>query len=173
VTPEEKAVIQAAIKTRSQALAGLPSAADELRVAIDELIYACNDCNYGKHQCPGCGEDIQHGDTDCGKDCTRVDVLEWIPSVMRHVQKHDELRIGTDVAICVASTAIDWHADNSNKYEPQPWEHTEVRLQLRIGDELFSLLFAPNTPVEILCSAERKAQLLLQQSFPGTREVER
>lgn len=28
---------------------------------------ACMACNYGKHQCPGCGVDIPHGTIACAK----------------------------------------------------------------------------------------------------------
>lgn len=38
-----------------------------LRNAIDALTYACPECNAGGHTCPGDGEPIPHGATDCGE----------------------------------------------------------------------------------------------------------
>lgn len=98
---------------------------------------------------------------------------EWVPSFFRHVIAGDRLRIGQDRAEVVSCSVSEWHADNTNKYEPRRWDHTEVHVSLRINDDpaSVSLQFPPDTPVEILADRERKAQLILQQSFPGTKEV--
>jgi hypothetical protein len=69
VTPEEKAVIQAAIKAYGSRWVA-PGDVGKLREAVSALVYSCNECNYDRHTCPGCGEPIGHGDGDCGKDCT-------------------------------------------------------------------------------------------------------
>jgi hypothetical protein len=64
VTPEEKAVVQAAIKAyRSRRVA----AGLEVREAVSALITRCPECNAGGHVCPGDGNPIGHGDTDCGE----------------------------------------------------------------------------------------------------------
>jgi hypothetical protein len=71
MTPEEKVVIEAAMKLRlthlnnRAVMAG--AAASELVVAVDALIYSCPKCNAGGHTCPGDGNPIGHTATDCGE----------------------------------------------------------------------------------------------------------
>lgn len=94
---------------------------------------------------------------------------EWVPSFFRHVIAGDRLRIGQDRAEVVSCRISEWHVDNTNKYEPRPWNHTEVHVLLRINDDdptvALPLQFPPDTPVEILADRERKAQLILQEAF--------
>lgn len=45
----------------------------ELLEAIQALVYACDDCNYGRHICPGCGASVEHAGTGVCPECT-----EWI-----------------------------------------------------------------------------------------------
>ncbi len=69
MTPEEKAVIQAAIEWR-RAIPGRTRdvwQTIELEEKIWNLIIRCNECNAGGHVCPGDGNPIGHGDTDCGE----------------------------------------------------------------------------------------------------------
>ena len=172
MTPEERVVIQAAIKFARPSLANIFVLAEEsdgraIHKAVVALQLACNDCHYGKHQCPDCGKDVEHGDVDCGQHDE-----EWIPSTFRYVVEGDQLRIGRDVAYVSGGGAQEWHADNTNKYEPKRWDHIEVHLTLSLVNETLQLQFPPDTEVDILCDAERKAQLLLQKAFPGTKEVE-
>lgn len=69
MTPEEKRVVQAAIDIRNQLLSQPYSPPDlgRLRNAVDALVYACPQCNYERHTCPGDGKPIEHGETDCGE----------------------------------------------------------------------------------------------------------
>lgn len=90
MTPEEKALVQAALELRycvdmgtaGTATYGLSVAqrreglvnrpADGLRIgrlldAADALIYSCNECNTNTHTCPGDGNPIGHGDTACAE----------------------------------------------------------------------------------------------------------
>lgn len=68
MTPEEKAVIEAAI-----AYAWAPEANERRRRlpalgdAVGALIYSCPQCNSGGHVCPGDGNPIGHTQTDCGE----------------------------------------------------------------------------------------------------------
>lgn len=72
MTPEERAVVQAAIRQyRSEPLASVFSLPGSLGVAVQALIYACNECNTDTHRC-GCGEVLRHGDADCGQTCIYV-----------------------------------------------------------------------------------------------------
>jgi hypothetical protein len=65
VTPQEKAVVQAAIEAHG--IGHLPSTAQStiLRQAVHTLIFTCPECNTDRHTCPGCGENIGHGDHAC------------------------------------------------------------------------------------------------------------
>lgn len=73
MTRNEKAVIQAAIKWRNQPR-NTPACAIaqyELKAAVDELIWTCDECNYDRHLCPGCGANLQHGDSTC-EECAKL-----------------------------------------------------------------------------------------------------
>jgi hypothetical protein len=69
MTPEEKAVIEAAIFNVYGTNSGVSQA--ERSVALDTavraLIYSCPKCNAGGHTCPGDGNPIGHTATDCGE----------------------------------------------------------------------------------------------------------
>lgn len=93
-----------------------------LRNAIDALTYACPECNAGGHTCPGDGEPIPHGATDCGEHseppAPKIDedaqylaelFLEvgdewlapddpiWVPRTWTDVRSGDDVRLpGTD-----------------------------------------------------------------------------
>lgn len=76
MTPQEKAVIQAAIRLyhahefgRDQLGNALIEAGQGFDEAVRALIYSCNDCNHATHRCPGCGADIEHLDGAC-QECT-------------------------------------------------------------------------------------------------------
>jgi hypothetical protein len=88
MTPEEKAVIQAAIAFRAVPAhreQDMIAARGDLNEALYRLIISCPECNYDRHVCPGDGNPIGHGDTDCGEhddDGPREDPLsgELIPA---------------------------------------------------------------------------------------------
>lgn len=69
MTPEEKAVVQAAIEWRR----AIPGPGRDIKLGLKleekiwELITRCSECNYDRHVCPGDGNPIGHGDTDCGE----------------------------------------------------------------------------------------------------------
>lgn len=67
MTPEERAVVQAAI--RMHAIGREPTGPEqsELRRLTHQLIFICPECNAGGHTCPGDGNSIGHGDRDCGE----------------------------------------------------------------------------------------------------------
>lgn len=65
MTPQELAVIQAAIDWRNS-LSNTFSA-EPLTRAVDVLIYSCPQCYAGGHTCPGDGNSIPHGASDCGQ----------------------------------------------------------------------------------------------------------
>jgi len=84
MTPEERAVINAAIQWR-RAIPGRRTALTvDLEALIWQLIVRCAACNYERHICPGCGANIGHGETACAacSDGPREDRLsgELIPA---------------------------------------------------------------------------------------------
>lgn len=74
MTSGEKAVVQAAIKwTYSRPYNWtriVGSDEDILAHDVMALVYNCVECNTDTHRCGGCGENVGHGDNDCGKNCT-------------------------------------------------------------------------------------------------------
>lgn len=181
MTPEEKAVIKAAMEWRNTWERKPEGNNLALHNAIDALIYSCPQCDAGVHACPGCGENIAHTDTACAEcdraldeevaeDARRVAVFEaeWVPATMREAIKGDTVRLGTSEAK-VAGIGPDWkgHVDpRSGKYEALPLEHTLIPVRLEGRDDLLHL--APDLKIEILMTTERRAVLVVQRAFPGS-----
>lgn len=68
MTPEEKAVIEAAIDRFPSFIADETDYRDlDIAAAVSALIYSCPQCNAGGHTCPGDGNPIGHTQTDCGE----------------------------------------------------------------------------------------------------------
>lgn len=132
------------------------------------LIYVCEACNSGGHTCPGDGNSIKHGDPDCGQH----DEPDWVVATWRYVLLDDRVRLGESEAEVTACNTGVWHADTSDYWHPKPWEHTEVKVQLKHTGEVW-LPWPPDSEVEIFMDSARRAAYVLQQSFEGTREVKR
>lgn len=81
MTPEEKAVIEAAITLVTAVRAGLdPVPLDsELAAVVEALLFTCPQCNEGGHVCPGDGRSIGHTQTDCGdhEETSPIRVIQW------------------------------------------------------------------------------------------------
>lgn len=173
MTPEEKAVVQAAIKSRYAGLAGLPIPSDELRVAIDELIISCPDCNTDRHTCPGCGANLPHGDVACG-DCIpdeRHDVVRrrWVLRTWRDVRADDVVRMpGTEITSSIAHRLWpptddergrrSWHMVAGEKHWDdhvvQPGECVVV-----LQGETAPRFMNPSAPVEILLTPDEESAI--------------
>ena len=179
MTPEERAVIQAAIAwkegldpIRFRHVHGDPS--DVLLVAVNALIFRCADCNSGGHRCPSDGKSIPHGEADCGEP-------EWILTDWIHVLPGDTIRVpGKTQEATVQSLQIgEWHADVMSRLmesgrwwdDVTAWDHKEIAVRLTHMPERL-LRFRPGAPIEILMSEERKAILVLQGTFPGSTIVQ-
>lgn len=89
---------------------------------------------------------------------------EWMPAEWQHVLAGDRVRLGAQEADVTRSSVGAWHVDNTDRYRPRPWEHTEVSISLAHLDR--PLVMAPGGPVEILADRERAAVLVLQKAFP-------
>lgn len=187
MTPEEKAVIDLAIRSREVALAGLPSVADEMREAIDALIYSCPECNAGGHTCPGDGNPIGHTQTNCGQHEERDTSAnwrvvrdvghEWVPATFGDLWPGDRVRIGTQEADVTKVSRGDWHARNRvwiddagrERDHQTPWEHEELNIDLTANPGMHD--YDPGIACEILADADRRAALIIQQAFPGTNQL--
>lgn len=109
MTPEEKAVIQKAIEWR-QAIPGRSrdiKLGIELEAVIWKLIESCERCNYARHECPGCGAGLEHGDLVC-EDCDAApDQDDPITGEPIPAGQNAELeRMGREIAEAIWSRAV-------------------------------------------------------------------
>ncbi len=108
---------------------------------------------------------------------------EYVLATFLHIEPGDFIRIpgSADTAEVLRVTRGLWHAGvrsvlmNSGRWwdEITKWEHFEVRADLRVNGGAATGLtqYPSDTPVEILCTPERAAQLVLARVFIGTTEV--
>ncbi len=151
MTPEEKAVIEAAIIER-HALGSMLSRTD-LAVAVDALL--------AKQAF------LSDGETAVIAEDTSEPV--WVPATLGMCLVGDRIRIGQQESAVLKSSAGVWYADVSNYRQPRAWKHTELRLDLDANPGLQQ--YPASAACEILCTPERKAALLLQEAFPGSAYV--
>lgn len=143
MTPQEKAVIQAAIAF----VYGGPEDIARLALAVEHL--------------PGDGVYGPSGEPQ----------PVWMPATLRDCLAGDRMRIGQEETDVLFSNIQLWHADNSNKYQPRRWDHEELVLDLSANPGRRN--YPPDMACEILCDPERAAALALQQSFPGAKPVDK
>lgn len=197
MTPEEKAVIQAAIEWRT----AIPGHDIHQVLALQEatwsLITSCPQCNQGGHTCPGDGNSIAHGEADCGQhdDCSSEHGIghdtcpkcwvrknggprsTWKPATFSDLLPGDRARIGQEETTVTRVSRDQWHAkdrqwvDDNGKVRDHmtPWEHEELRIDFTVNPGM--RVYPPDVECEILCDAERAALLLLQRGFPGTEKL--
>lgn len=172
MTPEERAVINAAIELRQR----VPGHDIHQKIAFDEavwqLITTCPQCNAGGHACPGDGNPIGHGDRDCGEhdgdtspevDYATVMELEggnnqpqWITRTWEDVRRGDRVRLpGTEHVAEVESVTIIGHLMHPNDHGATQWRSIEVRLAGRDG----LLSMNPAGPIEIELTASELASI--------------
>lgn len=141
MTPEERAVVQAAMREHRgcapETCGGSRLDPCRLANAIEALTFSCSDCNAGGHTCPGDGEPIGHGDTDCGKhDEPAADEPGWVPRTWADVRQGDRVRLNeaTPPAYVQSAVHLHWHTDprtgTSYHNPPQPMEWSAVRVTL-------------------------------------------
>jgi len=167
VTPEERAVVQAAIAYRRH----LASIADEagsseeydLADAIDTLTTICPECNAGGHICPGDGNPIPHGATDCGEHADAEPELIFVLRTWVDVRTGDRVRMPGNDAVAHVQSAVHlhWHVKpgtGTSQYNPPvPLEWAGVRVTLHASespqthadDPLGTYEMDPAKPVEI------------------------
>lgn len=138
------------------------------------LPWHCDECNAGGHTCPGDGNPIPHGASDCGEheeeDEGYARTAKWTPATWGQVVTGDRVRLGVQEAEVYTAVRLNWHADNSDPYRPKPWEHSVMRVRLTHLADVLN--FPAGDPVEILADAGRRAELALSAAFPGTVVIE-
>lgn len=150
MTPEEKAVIEAAIAVRaayqrnSRVMAG--AAASDLIDAVDVLIGF-------RQAAPVTPEDF-------------TSAPQWVETTMTNALINDRIRIGTEETTVLRSTHGLWHANNRDAWHPTKWQHVELRLELEAVPGLKQ--YPPAASIDILCTPERLAVLRIQEGFPGS-----
>lgn len=100
------------------------------------------------------------------------------------IEPGDDIRIPgtTDTADVISVVRDLWHANVRSRLMPSGkwwdeivgrWDHFEVRASLAVnGGESTGLVQYPSdTAVEILCTPERKAHLILARAFIGTTKI--
>lgn len=90
----------------------------------------------------------------------------WVETDMRQCLAGDRIRMGASEANVLRSVSGVWHADNGDAWHPRGWEHLEFRAELDVVPGFRQ--YPPNASIEILCTPERRAILLLQDAFPGS-----
>jgi hypothetical protein len=113
--------------------------------------------------------------------CGCVDLLtaapEWLPATFADCIIGDRVRLGQEETTVRDTNTLLWHARNrewtddagKTRDHQTPWEHTVLRMDLEANPGMHE--YPAGTACEILCDAERKAFLLLQQGFPGSSVV--
>lgn len=164
MTPEEKAVIQAAITWRESfvykdaAMIGAGPIADAaLAKVIDALILSLPPPVIDR-------EAEENAALESGVP------PEWVPAVFLLCLAGDRIRIGEQETDVIRSNAGVWHVDTSDYWQPKTWPHTELRMDLAANPGFRE--YPPQTPCEILCTPERRAVLEVMRAFPGTQRVD-
>lgn len=190
MTPEEKAVIEAArayVDSNFGTHAGAILTATVGRLNAADPPY-CPDCDHDTHRCGGCGTNVEHGEGAC-PGCTadieratpaartsfkavqvREDDPVWVPATFGLCLAGDRIRIGqeeTDVLRCSAGV---WFVNASDYWQPTPWKHTELRMDLAANPGWRE--YPADTPCEVLMSPARRAAFLIMSKFPGTTRVD-
>jgi hypothetical protein len=198
VTPEEKAVIDAAIEWRhvagrdvDQSIPGVSPTGD-LKGVVDALIFSCPECNAGGHTCPGDGNPISHTATDCGEHEEETPsnagrawgkpkqvgdgqmISDWVPTTLLYALAGDRLRIGQDETDVLRSSSGAWHANVISSVLPsgKVWDKIHPwehrELRLELSANPGFRHYPEDHSCEILMSAERRAVHLLMSAFPGS-----
>lgn len=90
----------------------------------------------------------------------------WVETTMTNCLINDRIRIGAEETTVLRSTHGLWHADNRDPWFPVKWQHVELRLELEAVSGLKQ--YPPAASIEILCTPERLAVLRIQEGFPGS-----
>ena len=152
MTPEEKAVIEAAIAERNSLWNLFATGKNSPLVsAIDALIESRG---------------------------TVEPLPIWTPATFWDVMPGDRVRIGTQEADVTKVSRGSWHArnrewiDDSGKVRDHqtPWNHEELNIDLSANPGMHS--YDPDVQVEILADETRRAAMLLHDVFPGTKPVD-
>jgi hypothetical protein len=163
VTPEEKAVIEAAMLWRDRG--EHERARGTLETAVDALIATRDECRCVRTERMYCHAENCHGGAD---------VADWVPATIADALAGDRVRLGGSEAV-VEGVGPAWHghvrpgSGTSSNNPPMAQEHTLIPIRLAGRKELLHL--APTLAIEILADASRRAALVLQHAFPGSTSI--
>jgi hypothetical protein len=110
MTPEEQAVINAAIELRRRIPGRDQREVLALSNATWKLITSCEECNTDTHRCPGCGAPVPHAGTGVCPGCAGevntpppwAPPMEWVLRTWKDVRTSDRVRMpGTDVTAVI------------------------------------------------------------------------
>lgn len=184
MTPEEAAVINAAIELRRQ----IPGRDVRQRITLEEatwkLITTCNDCNHDTHTCPGCGTWVPHAGSGvcpgCQADMDGVDQspplwapsaqerqrqpeMQWVLRTWQDVRTGDTVRMpGTEVTAVIEMRYLHPSQDPEGKAwhivaGRTHWDNHAVQLGecvVQLAGEGQPRFMNPVAPVEIELTAE-------------------
>lgn len=157
MTPEEKAVVQAAIRHyHANPLTHVFSLPGSLGATTQALIYACNECNTDTHRCPGCGEQIEHGDNacqDCGQngtethcfECTTDDPRPWCDCASDETCKGPCRRRAHSPQLCpfrLVSVSIEDSGVPESEWRAATFLHILAGDELRMGADTAKVIGA-------------------------------
>jgi hypothetical protein len=168
MTPEERAVIEAAIRwSRTETVGQAEDASEALQDLVADLLRARTAPDY---EVPRRPTEAEYGSLPIlDPAILKPAALVWVETTMRQCLAGDRIRIGAEETDVIRSSSGIWHADSSDAWHPRAWEHMELRMELAVVPGFTQ--YPPNASVEILCTPERKALLLLQGSFPGATVI--
>lgn len=201
MTPEEKAVIEAAIAERNT-LGRLLDTSPITR-AVDALLRKQAFLSDGETAIireRSSGDLKQWPASDClncdpllaGASTTRVDGtgageaprhcghdLDWMSATFADLLPGDLVSLNGSMATVTRVHRGQWHAkdrqwiDDAGKVRDHmtPWEHEELRIDLTANPGMH--VYPPDTACEILADAERAAILALQAGFSGAKPVDK
>lgn len=156
MTPEEQAVIDAAIVWRSARTAGDVQAGESaVWDATDALMATRDRCTCDPLLKMYCERQGCLGGSG---------LTEWHPATFADVLAGDRIKLGQDEATVLRCNLGTWHADTSDAWRPRAWGHTELRMELDVVPGLKQ--YPPGTACEILCTPERLSVLRMGQAFP-------
>lgn len=98
---------------------------------------------------------------------SRESAPEWLPATFVQCLTGDRIRLGSEETVVRWTSALQWHADTSDRYQPKSWDHVELRMDLEAAPGRRP--YPPDHACEILCDLERAAILGIQSQFPGTQ----
>lgn len=177
----EKRVVQLAIEMRNEMQGRHTRMAREdtsarFLAGVNALIYGCPECNTERHVCPGDGNPVGHGDTDCGEHDEPQEELQWVLRTWQDVRVGDRVRMpGTDITATVAGAVLmPWHVHPAaDPYHPERSRCEWSAMRVQFMEDGVRRDMDPAKPVEIELTASEVAAIELLGDWENRVGVER